>query len=93
MQEMTTDRSEIFALFHKLADEANIPMWDYSTWNHDGDKWLFYNSQHLNATGAELFSDDLAARLHLYLDQHAVSRAQLQVGMAGTLPQKSIAQR
>jgi hypothetical protein len=67
MQEMTNDRAQIFAEFHALGDEHHVPIWDYSTWRYDGDQDFFYNSQHLNAKGAALFSDDVANRLKGYL--------------------------
>jgi hypothetical protein len=67
MQPLTNDRAEIFARFHELADRYHVPLWDYSDWEHSGDQAYFYNSQHLNASGAEAFSFDLAARLHKYL--------------------------
>jgi hypothetical protein len=66
MQEMTNNRAEIFAQFQNLASKYHVPLWDYSDWKSNGDRKLFYNSQHLNATGAELFSGDLANRLKGY---------------------------
>jgi hypothetical protein len=69
MQGMTRNRQEIFARFHQLASQHDVPLWDYSSWSHNGDKALFYNSQHLNAEGAQLFSQDLASRVAVYL-QH-----------------------
>jgi hypothetical protein len=66
MQQLTSNRAEIFARFHELASRYDIPMWDYSDWQHDDDQSFFYNSQHLNATGAAVFSMDLAQRLREY---------------------------
>ncbi|MGB6192159.1 MAG: hypothetical protein WBF42_06815, partial [Terracidiphilus sp.] len=68
MQRMTNNRAEIFARFQQLADQNQLPLWDYSNWAQDSDQAYFYNSQHLNATGAALFSSDLANRLKAYLD-------------------------
>ena len=55
MQSLTKNRPAIFAEFRKLSNRFNIPMWDYSDWNHCGDKEFFQNSQHLNTRGAEVF--------------------------------------
>jgi hypothetical protein len=67
MQEMTNNRAEIFAEFRSLASQHQVALWDYSGWNYDGDQEFFYNSQHLNAKGAALFSSDVAGRLKNYL--------------------------
>jgi len=66
MQEMTTNRREIFAEFQKLSTTYQVPLWDFSSWKYDANRAYFYNSQHLNATGAELFSNDLAVRLSIW---------------------------
>ncbi len=66
MQQMTNNRAEIFARFRQLADQYHVLLWDYSSWPQNSDQAYFYNSQHLNATGAALFSDDLAKRLKDY---------------------------
>ncbi len=70
MQRMTNNRAQIFAEFQDLADRYHVPLWDYSNWTYDNDRAFFYNSQHLNATGAALFSADLAGRLKTYLEDH-----------------------
>jgi hypothetical protein len=67
MQSLTNNRAEVFGLFHELADRSHVPLWDYSDWKYAGNQELFQNSQHLNATGAAIFSDDLANRLKVYL--------------------------
>jgi hypothetical protein len=67
MQSLTNNRAEVFALFHELADHSSVPLWDYSDWKYAGNQELFQNSQHLNATGAAIFSADLANRLKAYL--------------------------
>lgn len=77
MQELTRNRSEIFRLFHKLASEHDVPLWDYSTWEHSGETAYFTNSQHLNSLGAERFSKDLAGRLKDWLAQKSEVRAGL----------------
>jgi hypothetical protein len=75
MQAMTSNREQIFAQFRQLADRYDVPFLDYSAWSHNGDKSLFYNSQHLNAEGAEVFSRDVAYRLQQFLASHAASSA------------------
>jgi hypothetical protein len=79
MQEMTNNRAEIFAEFHTLASRHHVPLWDYSEWKYDGDQDCFYNSQHLNAKGAALFSDDVATRLKGYWAARSQASYDLQV--------------
>ena len=67
MQALTNNRIAIFETFRELANRNQVPLWDFSDWTHEGDRTYFYNSQHLNAKGAEAFSDDLALRLKDYL--------------------------
>jgi hypothetical protein len=67
MQKLTRNRADVFSHFHELAACYQIPLWDYSDWQHAGDKQYFQNSQHLNAYGAEVFSRDLGERLRAYL--------------------------
>jgi hypothetical protein len=83
MQTLTANRAEIFSQFHELANRYNIPMWDYSDWQHDGDRRFFYNSEHLNASGAAAFSTDVANRLQRYLVAQSGSSEDL--GTAKTL--------
>jgi len=71
MQAMTNNRAEIFAHFHELANRYHVPLWDYSDWEHDRNRNIFYNSQHLNATGAAVFSDDVANRLKTYFAEQS----------------------
>jgi hypothetical protein len=71
MEAMTNNREQIFAKFKELAARANVPIWDYSDWKYDGNRDLFYNSQHLNAGGAAIFSRDFADRLKSYFAEQA----------------------
>lgn len=68
MQEITRNRREIFAEFRAISDRYQVPFWDYSTWPHSGDTTYFANSQHLNALGAERFSEDFAKRLAVHMN-------------------------
>jgi hypothetical protein len=63
MQPLEKNRSEVFTQFKQIAYEFGIPFWDYSASTLCQQRSLFYNSQHLNATGAALFSTEVARRL------------------------------
>ncbi len=74
MQTFTNNRAQIFAKFHELTVPSSIPLWDYSNWPHGDEKRYFQNSQHLNADGAAVFSNDLAKQLKEYLaEQHSAA--------------------
>ena len=62
-QNFVTNRSEIINTFNDLAKDFNIFFLDYSNDAMCKDKNLFYNSMHLNAKGAELFSKKLVTDL------------------------------
>lgn len=63
MQQMERNRTEIFGLFREVADRFGVSVWDFSSSAISKDRNLFYNSQHLNAQGAWLFTEELAKRL------------------------------
>jgi len=63
MQALERNRDEVFAKFRQVAERFQVPVWDYSDSPLCRDRANFYNSQHLNAEGAEAFSADLARRL------------------------------
>jgi hypothetical protein len=69
MQMLTKNRAEIFAKFRELSERYNVPLWDFSDWDNADNHDLFRNSQHLNAEGAKVFSQDLANRLAKELPQ------------------------
>jgi hypothetical protein len=73
MLDLVTNRAVVFAKFRDIADHYGVPFWDYSQSQYCSNRDLFYNSQHLNARGAEAFSRDLANRL-LSLPQAPASR-------------------
>jgi hypothetical protein len=62
-QKFVKNRDQLFGLIHKFSKEYNIPLYDYSTDTICLNKNYFYNSEHLNKTGAELFSKKLASDL------------------------------
>lgn len=68
MQKLERNREEIFEQFRAIAKAANSPLWDFSRSSICLDRENFYNSQHLNARGAELFSRELAQMLKGYLE-------------------------
>lgn len=63
IQQITTNRAEIFARFEAVAKQYGATLIDFSGSPISSDKSLFYNSQHLNAEGATKFTTDLADRL------------------------------
>lgn len=72
MQALEKNRSEVFKRFHDLQERYGVLFWDYSKSEISSNRSLFYNSQHLNAKGAELFSKELAERLQSSADVAAV---------------------
>jgi hypothetical protein len=63
MQSLTTNRAEIFRRFEALGRKYGVPLWDFSASPISSNRANFYNSQHLNASGASLFSADVAEKL------------------------------
>jgi hypothetical protein len=62
-----TNLNEIKDMVEQLAKTNQIPMLDYSRNYLDSSQQYFYNSQHLNKLGAELFSQQLAQDLKSFL--------------------------
>ena len=63
MQKLTKNREEVFRHFRELAKHYNLEFWDYSNSKYSENTEYFTNSQHLNAEGAAVFSQDVAQRL------------------------------
>ena len=63
MQKITRNRKEIFKLFLELSNRFSTQLWDYSGSRISAKRINFYNSQHLNNIGANLFSLKVATRL------------------------------
>lgn len=55
-QKYVSNRSDIIGLYTKLAKSYDLLFFDYSDSELCQDKKYFYNSSHLNATGADIFS-------------------------------------
>ena len=62
-QELSANRAEVFGHFDRIAAQYGISLVDYSAHPLGRDKQFFYNSQHMNAKGARLFSKDLVPYL------------------------------
>jgi hypothetical protein len=54
------NRGEVFSIYRQLATKNGIAFFDFSDTEITRDAENFYNSQHLNAHGARLFSNQLA---------------------------------
>jgi hypothetical protein len=61
MREMERNRTAVFAHFRQLAARYGAKVIDYGDSDIARHQEYFYNSQHLNAQGAELFSAEVAA--------------------------------
>jgi hypothetical protein len=58
-QIFTKNRDEVLSLYTKYSHKYNIPFYDYSTDAISYQKKYFYNTNHLNKMGAELFTTKL----------------------------------
>jgi len=74
-RDMVNNREEIFTIYRRLAAKYQLEFLDYSYDAMANDTAYFYNSQHLNKLGSELFSarfaDSLAGLLALKGDSAA----------------------
>jgi len=62
-RDLLRNREEIFAIFERLAAKYRLEFLDYSYDAMTTDTEYFYNSQHLNRLGSEVFSAKLAEDL------------------------------
>lgn len=62
-QNFVSNRKEVINAFEELAKQNEIKLLNYSSDTISFKKSLFYNTTHLNKTGAELFSKKLASDL------------------------------
>ncbi len=60
VQKIIKNRDKLFEIYTYFADKYHCPLLDYSSDSLCYKQSLFYNSQHLNKQGAELFSAKLA---------------------------------
>jgi len=70
-QQYINNRAKIMALYHSIAEEYNVPLLDYSQELMGKEKAYFYNSQHLNYKGAEIFTRKLATDLKPYFSKNS----------------------
>lgn len=61
------NREEIIQLYKSIAQQFNIPFIDYSKDSINFQKNLFYDSNHLNAEGADIFTKKLAKDIKPYI--------------------------
>jgi hypothetical protein len=73
-QNFVTNRSDVISIYNELAQKYKIKFYDFSTDVMSLDKKLFYNSNHLNKKGAELFSSTLAHDLKVQLQNEGYAR-------------------
>jgi hypothetical protein len=69
-QQQTLNRDLIFARFAEMAQRHGAELWDYSDHPLSGQARGFVNSQHLNAAGAQAFSQELGTRLAAWPGLH-----------------------
>lgn len=69
-QEYVINREEIIKLYEQLAMKYNLVFLDYSGHNICLDQQYFYNSEHLNAKGAEVFTGILSHDLKKSIKEH-----------------------
>jgi hypothetical protein len=62
-QKFIKNRDQLLGLIHKFSSIYHVPLYDYSADTMCLNKDYFYNSEHLNRTGAELFSKKFAGDL------------------------------
>ena len=60
---------ELMKVFKRIADKYQVPILDYSSDSLSMDKKYFYNSQHLNKTGALIFSAHLASDIKKLIEE------------------------
>jgi len=75
-QQITRNRKEMFALFDYFSRKYNAPLLDYSGDSICYQTKYFYNSQHLNKQGSEIFSRKLAEDLKPLLSDLNLKTAQ-----------------
>ena len=65
-QGVIANRNEILSIYKNISIKLDIPFFDYSNDTISMKKDLFYNVQHLNKTGANLFSRDISFKINEY---------------------------
>ena len=55
-QQFVSNREKLFSIYRQMSEKYKIPFFDYSADTLCTEKKYFYNSQHLNAKGADIFT-------------------------------------
>lgn len=66
-QEFISNRTEIMSIYKRISRKYQIPFLDYSSDSICLNKTYFYNAEHLNLKGSNLFSKKLASDLKKYM--------------------------
>jgi hypothetical protein len=64
-QKYIENRSEVMSIYNNFAQKYDLLLLDYSNDEISFDRSLFYNTSHLNKTGANLFTTKLAHDLKM----------------------------
>ena len=67
-QEFISNRTEIMNIYKEMSKKHQIPFLDYSSDSICLNKAYFYNAEHLNLKGSNLFSKELASDLKKYIN-------------------------
>ena len=64
-QKFVKNRGAVIDLYENLSKKYDIPFYDYSTDSMSYQKKYFYNAEHLNKSGSEIFTNKLVKELKL----------------------------
>lgn len=68
--QISAHTDSIFTAIKKFVNDNNLQYWDYSKDSLSYNKKYFYNSLHLNKSGAQIFSRHLAHDLNNFIDKN-----------------------
>ncbi len=68
-QQFVSNRKQVFAIYDSFARKYKIPFFDYSADSMCLNKDFFYNSQHLNSNGADIFTRKMIHDIKSYREQ------------------------
>lgn len=66
---IASNKAELMAKYKEIANNNNCYFWDFTELELCKEKKYFYNSQHLNQTGASLFSEIFAQKLQTLMTE------------------------
>jgi hypothetical protein len=61
--DFVSNPEEILAFYRQISEKYAIPFWDYSQDSMCLRKGYFYNSEHMNKPGADLFTKRIVRRI------------------------------